>query len=124
MIAHAPYQSALIMALLCIQICKDPPKSLKATAAVAVGGKRVGGGGRARPVGANGSVDDDVIVSTSTVGGETVKVFKIKIGKDFLQPKVIDGHLYLTTVTSASAAEVATEAAAGAAVDDAGENEE
>jgi hypothetical protein len=107
----------------CWEVVKDPPKSLKAAAAVATGGKRVGGGGRARAPGANGTADDDLIVSTSAVGGETVKNYRIKIGLDFLAPKVIGEYLYLTTIKATPQVEAATEAVAGAAVDDAADEE-
>lgn len=97
------------------EVCKEPPKSLKASGAIASGGKRVGGGGRARPVGANGSVDEDVMVTTAQVGNETVKTFKIAVGKDFLAPKLIDGFLYMTTVKATPVADIVNDATAGGA---------
>ena len=81
------------------EVCKDPPKSLKHTATVAPGGKRTGPS-RSRPAGANGSADDcsDVLVTSSDVGGDSIRTFRIPVGKDFLAPKLIDGYLYVTTV--------------------------
>jgi hypothetical protein len=102
------------------EICKDAPKSLKAAAAVSTGGKRVGAG-RARQGGASGSVDDDVVVSTSVVGGEIFKNYKIKISKGMLEPKVIDGSLYITTITAAPS-EDSAEPVAGTLLDDAEED--
>ena len=86
---------------------------------MAPGGKRTGQG-RARPAGANGSVDtEDIMVSSATVGGETVKTYKIKIGLDYLTPKVVGEYLFLTTIKATPQVEAATEAMAGATVADA-----
>ena len=101
------------------EICKDAPKSLKAAAAVSSGGKRAGAG-RARQGGASGSVDDDVVVSTSVVGGEVFKNVKIRVGKGMLEPKLINGSLYITTITAAPSDEAA-EPVAGTLLDDAEE---
>jgi hypothetical protein len=102
-------------------VCKDPPRSLKQAASVAPGGKRTGQG-RARPAGANGGVDtEDIMVSTATVGGETVKTYKIKIGIDYLTPKVIGEYLFLTTVKATPQVEAASEAMTGATVAEADE---
>lgn len=106
------------------EICKEPPKSLKASGAIASGGKRVGGGGRARPAGANGSVEDDITLISDTRGNETVKTFKIAATKGFLEPKLVDGFLYLTTINNATPAEANADAVTGAGAADEAEGVE
>ena len=77
-----------------------------------------------RPPGANGNVDDgDVTVSSATVGGETIKTYKIAVGKDYLAPKLVNGHLYITTIKVASDVEAATDSLAAATVGGDGEEE-
>jgi len=81
-------------------VCKDPPKSLKTTSSVGVGGKRVGQG-RVRVGVAAGAVDQEGIsVSSSVIGGDIVKTYKIEAGTYHLDPKIIGGNLVFTTITS------------------------
>lgn len=80
------------------EVCRDSPKSLKQVNSVAPSGKRTGQG-RVRQPGANGSVDnEDVHVSTTQLGSDTVTTFKIRVGADHTTPKVVGEFLYLTCI--------------------------
>ena len=94
------------------EICRESPKSLKVAAPVAPGGKRTGQG-RARQAGANGSTDDlgDVVVSSSTLGSDIVKTYKIAVGQEYLAPKFSNGFLYFTTIRSSEPETAAAEEA-------------
>lgn len=85
------------------ELCKDPPKSLKATSSGA-GAKR-GRDGAAKKQTKDTTVSGDVAVTTETNAfGFTVKSFQVRVGANYTKPEFADGYLFFSTIAPPSEA--------------------
>jgi hypothetical protein len=64
-------------------------------------------------------VDDlsDIKVATTTVGGNVLKTWGLPVGNNYLEPKLIDGDLWVTSIKAEPGVE-ASVAADGEAADE------